>query len=120
MLLFNYLDYYLTTRNPMQPFQVELIAPVAVRRAMNGTAYTYIKTPKRYRISFSLISLTDSEREDLFNFFNVTSPNSFNLTDHAGTVWAVQFVDSKLSFQENVSTEHVWSVTIQLEGSQNV
>lgn len=117
MLLLNYLDYNLTLRDPISPIQVELIAPVEVRRAMNGTAYTYIKTPQRFGLTFTVESLSFAEREDILNFFNITNPHAFVLTDYSGTQWSVKFIDSSLDFQER--KEGIWLVTIRLEGSLN-
>lgn len=116
MLLYNYLDYYLTTRDPITPIQRELIAPVSVNRSMSGVGYTYIKTPQRYHFSYTIDILTHAERDELFNFFNLVIGNKFVLTDYDLDTWLVEFVQNKLNLVERRTS---WQVLIELEGVAN-
>lgn len=119
MILLNYFNYALTLRSPISPISIELVTPINLQRAMSGAAYSYIKRPLKYRLTFTIQFLTSQERDDFISFYHLTHPNIFSLTDNDDQLWFMQFLDPKVDIEEISTKGNIWQTTLRLEGTKN-
>lgn len=96
---------------------------VAMRRAMDGTRYTYVKSSDRFRFSFTF-RLARMKALELRAFIISYSGSLIRLTDHKDEVWDVYLMNNPFEFNgagraEPVPGHEEYTITLDLEGTKH-
>ena len=88
----------------------------AIGRTADGTIYTYDKGVAIYEVQLAFESLTDTEKNELQNFFHTTvngAVESFTYVDSANNNFTARMIDGTLRFRKVAA--NVWDVSLRLE-----
>ena len=85
-----------------------------LKRAMDNTSYTYVKTNTRYRLSWQF-ELDRGKAIELQEFFLAYCKFNVRVTDWRGEVWVVNFTEETLTITPFLNGE-LCTCTVELEG----
>lgn len=91
-----------------------LTSSVDVKRAMDGTRYTYVKAKVHEKLEFTF-QLTPSKSEELKAFIEEYIGQAIRVVDHDGKVWRVNLTNDEFSYQPRMRDNWV-EVSLELKG----
>jgi len=93
--------------------------PVQYGRSMNGTFYTYIKTPSKRTFSFSFTNVSQTILDDLEELFIAAAGNQVRLIDYNDLNWSCLILTNPLDVGYEGSTlcSDVGGFTLTLTGT---
>ena len=94
-----------------------------MRRAMDGTRYTYVKSTDRYRFSYTF-RLARMKALELRAFIISYIGSLIRITDHYNEVWDVYLMNNPFEFNGSGRAEPVpgheeYTITLELEGTRH-
>lgn len=93
-----------------------ILGVIQKKRAIDGSAYTYVKTTDRRRLLFQFI-LTREKALELNAFFQAYHAKVVSLTDHNGVKWSGNFTSNPFNF-ENSGRDEEQTIQFEFEGEQ--
>jgi hypothetical protein len=78
--------------------QENVVASLSVKRAMDGTRYTYVKQKGRRRFRWTF-RLTRNKGLELRAFIKSYFPSKIKVTDHSGQAWVGNFISNPFEFE---------------------
>jgi len=97
-----------------------LRSSIRMRRAMDGTRYTYVKSNSRFHFSWQF-RLARMKALELRAFIKSYAGSEIRLTDHYGEQWDVFFMNNPFEFNgasrgSPAPGNETWTITLELEG----
>jgi hypothetical protein len=99
---------------PLLDDKENLTASIEVRRAMDGTLYTFVKNTKTRLISYTF-DMTRVKGLELQSFFDNYNGQRMKLQNWKGEVWDVQLLTNPLDFVQNRRSAPTGQVGINLQ-----
>lgn len=87
---------------------------MSLKRAIDGTKYTYVKRPSSTKLVYPL-RLTRDKAIELENFVRAYFKFNIRLYNHKDEIWVVRFLNEAFDFQRTARGEIV-TTTLELEG----
>jgi len=97
--------------------------PLRIKRAMDGTTYSYAfgqylnNLGYRKKLNMSFRNLTGIQRSQIITFFDIAGKDEITVIDHLGTTWTVKIFTSNLTFREDANCER-YSTTLEFVGQE--
>jgi hypothetical protein len=101
-----------------------LAVSLSIKRAMDGTLYTYIKRKGRHALSWTF-TLTRNKALELRAFIESYFASQIQVTDHTGRIWVGHFIRKPFEFRgerraapaiDPMPRGEDYSITIEFEG----
>lgn len=117
MIVLDYNGTVSSLRTPKNPPQVTIDAGLNIRVAIDGTVYSYIKTPVKYThlITVDMFKCPGQDKLDFINFLEVSAGKPFDFVDQNGVAWRVRLIDDPVVLTNAVKSSD--EVSFQLTGT---
>ena len=90
---------YIYLPNPVLSNAIAVDAEINLRRAMDGTPYTYVKvSDTRTRITMQFERVGYGRTQSMSDFFRILGGDTFDLVDHNEDSWLVRFNQPEFDF----------------------
>lgn len=89
----------------------ELIASVNLKRSMNGTVRTYVKSCPDSKLTYEFV-LTRGKTLEVLEFINVYYPYNIRVTNHKGEIWICKILNDPMDV---TMFRHLEDATFRLE-----
>jgi len=102
--------------NPLLDDKEHSVSSQAVKRAMDGTTYTYVKKSPNRMLSYTF-DLSREKGLELQSFLDTYNGELFKLQNWKGEIWSVNLMTNPLNYTQNVRGPNV-GVNLQFEGTK--
>jgi hypothetical protein len=99
--------------NPQKSDVENQLHKIDLKRAMDGTKYTYVKSNDRRRLTYEF-RLTRMKGLELKAFLQSYYSSLIRMTNHKDEVWEVKVINNPFEFSS--LNQQVISIQLQLEG----
>ena len=106
----------ITLPGPVPGSGVRQIKRQAAGRTASGEVYVYDKGVQTFAVTLGFESLSDSEKDDLVEFFHDAANgmmNPFTYTDSAGNTFTARFASPEIALRK--VAQNVWDASFDLE-----
>lgn len=90
------------------------VVSMTLKKAVDGTRYTYVQKSPRRKFKYYFKGLTTDKAQELEAFYNSYSASLIRLTDPEGVAWLVRFTNDPWEFAEE--HKRYQSIGIEFQG----